>query len=157
MLTKKGHIMKYFFLLVALILLLLSFNEYNKKSVSTQAVEVHWDRDMCARCAMVISDRSNTTQVINPQNGKVYIFDDIGCMVLWLDKQNIQWRDKAVIWITDVKTGKWIDANKAFYDTNNITPMAYGYSAHKSRDDIAADEEIIDFNEVISRVRKKGR
>ena len=149
--------MRYFFLLLTLTLSILSFNGCDKKAVSTQAAEVHWDRDMCARCAMVVSDRDNTTQAINPQNGKVYMFDDIGCMVLWFDKKEIPWKDKAVIWITDAQTGKWIDARKAFYDTNNITPMAYGFSAHKSKADIAKDEEIIDFNEVATRVRKRGR
>ena len=149
--------MKYFFLLFTLAFSLLYFTGCDKKEVSTQPSEVHWDRDMCARCVMVVSDRKNTTQVINPANGKVYMFDDIGCMVLWFDNKKIPWKDKAVIWITDAKTGKWINARKAFYDTNNITPMAYGFVAHKSKDEIAKGEEIIDFDEVAKRVKKIGR
>ena len=149
--------MRHFFLLLTLTFSILSFSGCDKKTVSTQPAEVHWDRDMCTRCAMVVSDRDNTTQVINPANGKVYMFDDIGCMVLWFDNEKIPWKDKAVIWITDAKTGKWIDARTAYYDTENITPMAYGFSAHKSKDDIAKDQEIVDFNEVVKRVRKIGR
>ncbi|SFV63983.1 Nitrous oxide reductase maturation protein, outer-membrane lipoprotein NosL [hydrothermal vent metagenome] len=149
--------MKYFFLLLTLSFTILSLNGCDKKKVSTQPAEIHWDRDMCARCVMVVSDRKNTTQVINPQTGKVYVFDDIGCMVLWFHDKQIPWKDKAVIWITDAKTGEWIDARKAFYDTNNITPMAYGFVAHKSKDDIAKGEEIIDFNEVVKRVKAIGR
>jgi nitrous oxide reductase accessory protein NosL len=123
----------------------------------TAVTEVHWDRDMCARCVMVVSDRHNTTQVRNPQNGKTYMFDDIGCMVLWFRDHNQSWKDQAKIWITDVKTGKWIDAREAFYDTENITPMAYGFSAHEKREDIAKDQEIIDFDEVVRRVLKVGK
>jgi len=148
--------MKQLFVLLLLSLSLLQTG-CDKKSISTQPSEVHWDRDMCARCAMVVSDRENTTQVINPANGKVYMFDDIGCMILWFDDEKIPWKDKAVIWITDAKTGKWIDARKAFYDTENITPMAYGFSAHKTKDSIAKNQEIIDYNEVVKRVRAIGR
>ncbi len=149
--------MRHFFLLLTVTFSILSFSGCDKKAVSTQPAEAHWDRDMCTRCAMVVSDRDNTTQVINPANGKVYMFDDIGCMVLWFENEKIPWKDKAVIWITDAKTGKWIDARTAYYDTENITPMAYGFSAHKSKDDIAKNQEIVDFNEVFKRVKKFGR
>jgi hypothetical protein len=106
---------------------------------------------------MVVSDRHNTTQVIDPKTGKKYMFDDIGCMVLWFGDENIEWKNKAIIWITDVDTGKWIDARKAYYDTNNITPMAYGFSAHKTKESIKEGEEIIDFDEVVKRVKKIGK
>ena len=128
-----------------------------EKKIDRGVATVHWDRDMCARCVMVVSDRHNTTQVINPNNGKKYMFDDIGCMVLWFDDEHIKWKDEAIIWITDVTTGEWINARKAYYDTNNITPMAYGFSAHKSKDTIKKDQEIVDFNEVVKRVRKIGQ
>ena len=149
--------MKLFFLFISVSLLLINFTGCKKKSISTQPHEVHWDRDMCARCAMVVSDRKNTTQVINPANGKVYMFDDIGCTILWFDDEQIPWKDKAIIWITDADTGEWIDARKAFYDTENITPMAYGFAAHKSKDEIKKDQEIVDYNEVIKRVKAIGR
>jgi len=82
------------------------------------------------------------------------MFDDIGCMALWFKEENIKWKDRAIVWITDVNSGEFIDAKKAFYDTNNVTPMAYGYSAHKSKNSIKKDEEIISYDEVISRVLK---
>ena len=123
----------------------------------TDVAKVHWDRDMCARCVMVVSDRKNTAQVRDPKTGKKYMFDDIGCAVLWFKEEKINWKDKAIIWITDVNTGKWIDARTAFYDTENVTPMAYGFSAHLTKDTIKADQEIIDFNEVAKRVIKIGK
>jgi len=124
---------------------------------TSQVHKIHYDRDMCARCAMVVSDRKNSVEVINPENGKYYLFDDIGCTVLWFDDEHISWQDKAIIWVTDAKSGEWIDARKAYYDTENITPMAYGFSAHKAKEDIEKGQEIIDFNEVVKRVKKIGR
>jgi nitrous oxide reductase accessory protein NosL len=128
-----------------------------ENKVDRGVAKVHWDRDMCARCVMVVSDRHNTTQVIDPKTGKKYMFDDIGCMVLWFEDENIEWKNEAIIWITDVDTGEWIDARKAYYDTNNITPMAYGFSAHKSKESIKEGEEIIEFDEVVKRVKKIGK
>ena len=148
--------MRLFFLLISISFTLFTITGCDKKPDS-QVHEVHFDRDMCARCAMVVSDRKNTVEVINPANGKYYLFDDIGCMILWFDDEQIPWKDKAVIWVTDAKTGKWIDARKAYYDTENITPMAYGFSAHISKDDIAKGQEIIGFDEVVKRVKKIGR
>lgn len=123
----------------------------------TDVAKVHWDRDMCARCVMVVSDRKNTAQVRHPDTGKKYMFDDIGCTILWFKEEKIDWKDRAIIWITDVNSGKWIDARTAFYDTENITPMAYGFSAHTTKDTIKPDQEIIDYNEVVKRVIKIGK
>lgn len=136
--------------------LVILFTGCEEKS-KTEFSKVHWDRDMCARCVMVVSDRHNTAQVKNPQTGKKYMFDDIGCTILWFKDDKIAWQDKAIIWITDVNTGKWIDARTAFYDTENITPMAYGFSAHKTKDTIKKGQEIIDFTEVSKRVIKIGK
>ncbi|MEA3373385.1 MAG: hypothetical protein U9Q62_06800 [Campylobacterota bacterium] len=134
-------------------LLTIGFSGCEQK-ISTELHKVHWDRDMCERCKMVVSDRKHTVQVINPQNGRSYMYDDIGCTVLWFIEEKIEWADEAVIWITDTKTGEWINARTAFYDTMNITPMAYGISAHKDRSSIKEGEEIIDFDEVKKRVIK---
>jgi len=133
-------------------LLFLGFNSCEKKKITTELHEVHWDRDMCERCKMVTSDRHHAAQVINPQNGKVYMFDDIGCVLLWFDDEKIRWKDKAKIWITDVETGKWIDAKSAFYDTHNITPMAYGFAAHETKESIKEGEEIVLYPALFQRV-----
>jgi nitrous oxide reductase accessory protein NosL len=115
-------------------LLLLGINGCEKKKITTALHEVHWDRDMCERCKMVTSDRHHAVQVINPKDGKSYMFDDIGCALLWFDDEKIQWKDEAKIWITDVDTKEWIDARTAYYDADNITPMAYGFAAHASKE-----------------------
>jgi nitrous oxide reductase accessory protein NosL len=142
--------------IITSLFLILSFNACEKK-VSTDVHEIHWDRDMCARCVMVVSDRNQTVQAINPKNGKVHVFDDIGCLILWFKDENIKWENEAIIWINDIKTSKWINARTAFYDTMNITPMAYGFGAHESKDTIQAGLEIVDYEEVKKRVLKIGK
>jgi nitrous oxide reductase accessory protein NosL len=122
--------MKRFKVLFVLMLLpFFAFTGCEKKPVG--AVEqMHWDRDMCERCKMAISERKFAVQIIDPQSGKSYKFDDIGCAVLWMDEEKIPWREKAIIWITDAKNGRWIDARKAKYTEDAITPMAFGFAAY---------------------------
>jgi len=139
-----------------LYLLLTLFSGCDERS-KTDVAEVHWDRDMCARCVMVVSDRDNTAQVRDPKTGKKYMFDDIGCTILWFKNEKIAWKDEAIIWITDINTGEWIDARKAYYDTENVTPMGYGFSAHKDKKSIKLGQDIINFDEVSRRVIKIGK
>ncbi|MCW8964369.1 MAG: nitrous oxide reductase accessory protein NosL [Gammaproteobacteria bacterium] len=94
--------------------------------------KVRWDQESCARCAMAVSDRNYAAQVRGADAGsitKLYKFDDIGCAVIWLKKQ--QWKDdpRTEIWVTDHQNGQWIDARKASYVTGKITPMGYGLGA----------------------------
>jgi nitrous oxide reductase accessory protein NosL len=144
-----------------LLLLVIYFSLFTtigcKERSKTDVAKVHWDRDMCARCVMVVSDRHNTTQIRETKSGKKYMFDDIGCAILWFKDENITWSKEAKIWVTDVNSGEWIDARIAFYDTENVTPMAYGFSAHKKRESIKKGQEIVDFDELSRRVIKIGK
>lgn len=94
---------------------------------------VRWDRDSCERCRMVLSDRFYAAQVRYLPPGKqrsaVLMFDDIGCASLWLEDK--PWRDlpSTEIWVTDHRTGAWIDARKAYYVKDRQTPMDYGLGA----------------------------
>ncbi len=126
-----------------------------EKKIKTELHDVHWDRDMCKRCAMVVSDRKHTVQAINPKDGKSYMFDDIGCTILWFKEDKIEWQKDAILWITDFENGEWIDAKKAYYSTENVTPMAYGFMAYKNKPD--TKNEIIDFDEVSKRIIKIGK
>ena len=94
--------------------------------------KVRWDREVCVRCAMAVSDHNYAAQVRGGpagQKSKLYKFDDIGCAVIWLDQQ--PWKDnpKTEVWVTDYRNGDWIDARKAWYVEGKITPMGYGLGA----------------------------
>ena len=116
-------------LLPGAFLLMLSacFNEPN-----TGPVEVEWEHDTCQRCSMVLGDSFHAAQVrhrLADKQSKVYMFDDIGCALIWLEDK--AWRDDATteIWVNDYKTGAWIDARKAHYVGGQQTPMLYGLGA----------------------------
>ena len=101
----------------------------------TGPADIKWDRDACDRCQMMLSDRNFSAQIrVFPEGerSKVFQFDDIGCASLWLDAAQQQtWKadSKTQIWVTDYTSGEWIDAQKAWYVKEQITPMNYGLGA----------------------------
>ena len=100
-------------------------------------VDFVWDRVACEECKMALSDPHYSAQVIDPK-GKAYYFDDIGCAVLWLQRQ--PWKDKARTWVNDVKTTEWIEAQKAnWISGDSQTPMGYGFAATLSAVENALD------------------
>ena len=95
--------------------------------------EVKWDRDACERCRMVVSDRFHAAQVRylppDKKRPEVAMFDDIGCATLWLADKPWENDPNTEIWVTDHRTGDWIDARQATYVKGNLTPMEFGLGA----------------------------
>lgn len=92
-------------------------------------VEIKYDRDTCVRCSMVISDRRFAAQLSGGPKQQSYKFDDIGCVVHWLEQQ--AWgKDPAVrIWVADSQNQSWLDARKAWYVGGKASPMGYNFAA----------------------------
>ena len=88
-------------------------------------------------CAMTIVDEHYACEAISP-NGKTWFFDDIGCLVNWLEDKDF--KDEAVLWTHAEDTGNWIDAKKAWYVRTDPTPMHYGFGAREHK-----KEGMIDF------------
>ncbi len=92
---------------------------------------IHYDRDTCEMCNMIISDPRFAAEIRDPQ-GRVHKFDDIGDAVHWLHRQ--EWfkagqRPKE-FWVKNMKDGRtWLNAYKAFYLSGQVTPMDYGFGA----------------------------
>lgn len=99
----------------------------------TGPTDVKWDRDACDRCRMVLSDHLHAAQIRYFPEGKtrsrVAHFDDFGCASLWLEAQ--PWRDdpRTEFWVTEHRSGAWIDARQAVFVMGEHTPMAYGLGA----------------------------
>lgn len=94
--------------------------------------EVRWDRVTCERCIMAVSDRHFSAQVRGgpaEKKTRLHFFDDLGCAVLWLQEQPWRGDPRTEIWVTDAKTGQWLDALSARYETGFITPMDFGLGA----------------------------
>jgi len=139
-----------------LTIFLIFFVGCDKKVEDNSPKKVHWDRDMCERCKMVLSDREYATEIINPKTHKTYYFDDIGCAVLWLKEEKIPWAKSAKIWVKDGKTKKWIDAKSANYIDDAVTPMAYGFKAYK-KENFPKSKKMINFDEVVQKVEEIER
>ncbi len=124
----------------------------SKRDFTKEPAKMHWDRDMCERCKMAISERKFAVQAVD-EKGRVYKFDDIGCYILWHKLEHPEVKI-VKIWITDAKTGKWIDAREAKYLHNYITPMGYGYGALLPSE---APKDALDFKDVKKAIEKIGR
>ncbi len=101
-------------------------------------VEIKWDRDTCARCSMVISDRRFAAELRGGPKNEAFKFDDVGCLVFWLrDKaKDFPWllEPATRIWVADYsgrpESPTWLDARSAHYAGGKHSPMAYGYAAY---------------------------
>lgn len=123
----SDHFYKQMFFIGLLLMLMIGCEQRNKEKLP---IKVTWDRDLCTECRMALSDNRYAAQVVDTK-GKNFLFDDIGCAVLWLRKQD--WRDSARIWVSDYNTTKWIEADKANWQYGDPhTPMGYGFSATRS-------------------------
>lgn len=97
----------------------------------TGPAKVHWDRDTCERCRMVISEHDFAAQVRGGPKSKLFHFDDIGCAVLWLEQQPWGGDSATEIWVAEHPGGAWLDAKTAFYKQVPNSPMAYKLGAQR--------------------------
>jgi copper chaperone NosL len=108
-----------------------------------------WDRDVCARCNMAISDRRFAAQIRTASDHRAHLFDDLGCALLWLDDEGDDLGDAEEIWVRDLGGQGWLDARAAHFVAAAHTPMNYGFGA------VAEPENgALTLEEVRLRVRK---
>lgn len=125
----------------------------------TGAVDIRWDRETCERCVMAVSDHNYSAQVRHGK--KVYKFDDIGCAVIWLDKQDWKTASNVEIWVNDYRNEKWIDAQKSWFVKGKTTPMDYGLGAQTEKiagalDFTQAKKHIYEVEKTLKRHKKQG-
>ncbi len=123
------------------------------KTVNTEPKKVTYDRDLCERCKMQLVDRYHSAQIVNPEDGKSYPFDDLGCAVLWLDETTPAWKDKALIYITDGKDGSWVEHKNAYYAEGYNTPMSFGIAAFNSKDKLDEGKTLITYEQARDIIR----
>ena len=89
---------------------------------------IHYDRDTCEQCRMIISD-SHFAAEVRDAGGVLHRFDDPGGAIVWMDAHKVD-PAKAGVWVMNMHDGKtWLDAHKAYFITVQATPMDYGYGA----------------------------
>lgn len=85
-------------------------------------VEPVWGKEPCANCKMLVSDKRYAAQLVDG-TGEHRFFDDIGCMVLWMDAHG----GAEHAWVRESTTGSWLDARSARYVQGARTPMDFGF------------------------------
>lgn len=110
--------------LLFLLIILLSSCQNN-----SGRTEIKWDRDTCEQCRMVISDKHFATQIRGGPDRKIHLFDDMGCAIHWLKQQPWGADETTSIWVTDYRTGQWLEARHAYYVGGQLTPMNFGFGA----------------------------
>jgi copper chaperone NosL len=121
--------------------------------------EIKWDRDICSRCSMVISDRRFGAEMVGGPKRTVFKFDDIGCAIFWTRDRiaDHPWMNDAAtkLWVADQNSRsddvRWLEARAAHYVTRT-SPMAYNQVA------VARPEAgSVDFPTMIEHVLGKGK
>ncbi len=81
-------------------------------------------------CGMVVNSLEFASQIVT-DDGKTRFFHDIGGMANYLKDKSF--KDDIVVWVYSKDTNEWIDGKTAWYSTNEITPMSYGFGAYKNK------------------------
>jgi hypothetical protein len=107
---------------------------------SLEPAEPVWGKEPCAHCMMLVSERAPSAQALL-EGGQRKFFDDVGCMVLYVEREGVT--PKA--WWVRVGDG-WKRAEEARYAREH-TPMDFGF--------VGASEGVT-FDEVKAAVKAKG-
>jgi copper chaperone NosL len=95
---------------------------------SREPRRIAFGEESCSHCHMTVVDPRFSAQVIT-RTGKIYVFDDIGCLVSWLREEP---GPVASSWVWSMAPGEgWIPAAEAVYVQSDSlhTPMGSGLAA----------------------------
>jgi len=96
---------------------------------------IKWDRDVCVRCKMIISDPRFAVEIKGGPKNTTFKFDDMGCAATWRVEKLTEYP-----WMADANTGfwvadysakgeKWLNALSAHFQSGRTSPMGYNYAA----------------------------
>ncbi len=91
-------------------------------------VAVRLGEDACAHCRMTLVSTATAAQIAEP-GAEPVVFDELGCLQNYLAGTPV--RDRAIVFVTDHRTGEWVRATEAVFTKTSVqTPMASGLLAH---------------------------
>jgi copper chaperone NosL len=123
-----------------IIALLLAGTTFGCSKQNSGTEEIHYGRETCAKCGMVISDPRFAAEIRGGPQLQLAKFDDAGCAANWLETQT--WRSESTtqFWVMNSDTAKdWLQARSAFYLPGQVSPMNYGFAAISSTRKTAVD------------------
>ena len=106
------------------LLLLISLLLMSACSVEPRAI--NYGEDVCHHCKMKLMDPHYGAEVVT-KKGKIYIFDDVNCLMSFLESEEIEKENIQHLLITDYENPETLtDATLAFYlkSAQFKTPMA---------------------------------
>jgi len=81
----------------------------------------------CSDCNMMVKKLRNSAQIVT-KDGTTYFFNDVSCMIRWLDKAEHQDSMKfAFVYVPECTC--YMDARGAWYVRDGLTPLGYGVTA----------------------------
>ena len=121
--------MRGFSLFVSLVVfLMLNACDANRSSVTALK-----NSTKCPQCHMEVDASNKYSATVNTK-AKKYVFDDIGCMILYAQKKDIDFSvDVVKVFTKDTK--RFIPIYKARYKMHEKTPMKYGFVAYEKAED----------------------
>ena len=82
-----------------------------------------WGKQACAHCAMLVTEKPPSAQLTLADGTRKY-FDDVGCMVAYLDREKVA---PQRLWVREGEG--WMPAAEARYASGVSTPMDFGFVA----------------------------
>ncbi|MDX8367419.1 nitrous oxide reductase accessory protein NosL [Cytobacillus sp. IB215665] len=97
------------------------------KEIAYKPREINPDIDICTICNMSVAHIDHATEVIL-DNGEILTFDDIGCMIEYIERSEENTTAINKSYVRDIKSNEWIELQDAHfaYHQEFWTPMAYG-------------------------------
>jgi len=127
------NLMMFVVVVAIIVVLLLAFGTDKggkyvyKNNIEHKIIEIKPKEYHCSECNMDIEEMSYQAQAIM-QNGDTHFFDDIGCVVLWLEKDK---EGIARMATKTLDTHHWVDPEKVWYTRIANDPMGYGFAAYE--------------------------
>ena len=128
-------------ILVGVFLFLKVENPTDIVNTNKEPLEFKDNQIQCPQCNMFLVGKKYTAESVT-SDGKTHFFDDVGCMVLWVE-QNVKEDSGLVGWVFTLDTKKWVKSDNAFYSINDGTPMHYGFGAYEKN-----EKKMISFEEM---------
>lgn len=109
-------------LLTLVVLLIIGLAVHRAQALPEGPQLVGWDREGCAECHMLISDRHFAAQ-LQTATGEVLNFDDPGCLMTYVADQHPKIH---ALYFRDSRSGEWLSAEEAGFVPTAQSPMGYG-------------------------------
>ncbi|GAA0879840.1 hypothetical protein GCM10009119_28090 [Algoriphagus jejuensis] len=95
-------------------------------SCSADPRPIAYGQEGCYHCKMTLMDPKFGAELVT-EKGKVYVFDDVNCMLMYMDSEEGESQSFKHVLVTDyLNSGTLLDANVAYYlkSPEFRTPMA---------------------------------